>query len=165
MKTKATKLYSIGLSIIAVRATILSRISLPARRPFSEKRNNPPLAVAGLPAKIPLPFGLGEFLDGVAEHCTRHDAISGLQPGFQGGFVALAGFAEEPADSLLDEVVGMMEKDVGDGESIGELAVTNEGHRTDDADALLPDGLAIAGQFIQQRAVLVEQPHAQQRIA
>ena len=65
----------------------------------------------------------------------------------------------------MDKVVGMMEKDVGDGESIGELAVTDEGHRADDADALLPDGLAIAGQFIQQRAVLVEQPHAQQRIA
>ena len=76
----------------------------------------------------------------------------------------LAGFAEEPADSFVDQVVGMVKEDVGDSESIVELAVADEGHGADDADALLPKGLSIAGKIIQQISVLIEQPLPQQRI-
>ena len=65
----------------------------------------------------------------------------------------------------MDQVVGMVEKDVGDGESVVQLAVADEGHRGDNPDALFPEGSAVAGQVVKQRPVLVEQPFAQQRIA
>ena len=59
----------------------------------------------------------------------------------------------------------MVEQDVGNGEGIGQLAVPDEGHRADHPDALFPDGFSVAGQFVKQVPVFVQQPFAQQRIA
>ena len=91
--------------------------------------------------------------------------VGALQVGDQGGLVALAGFAEEPADGFVNEVVGVVKEDIGDGESIGQLSVADEGHGADDAYALLPQGFAVAGEVVEQAAVFIQQPFAQQGIA
>ena len=59
----------------------------------------------------------------------------------------------------------MMEEDVGDGEGVFQLAVPDERHGADDADALLPEVFSVLGQIIKQLPVLVQQPHPQQGIA
>ena len=59
----------------------------------------------------------------------------------------------------------MVQEDVRDGEGVRQLAVADQRHRAHDADALLPERLAAARQLIEQRAVLVQQPLAQQRVA
>ena len=97
---------------------------------------------------------------------SNSDEGSGcLEESLQRGLVALAGLAEEPADGLVDEVVWMVEEDVGDGKGVVQLAVADEGHRAHDADALLPDGAAVTCQVVQQRVVLVQQPFAKERVA
>ena len=58
-----------------------------------------------------------------------------------------------------------MQENVRDGEGVVQLSVADEGHGADDADALLPEGFAVASELVQQRAVLVQQPDSQQRIA
>jgi len=67
-----------------------------------------------------------------------HAPLGLCEPGFEGGFVALAGFAKEPADGLVDQVVRMVKEDVGDSESIVCLSVSDKSHGADDTDALLP---------------------------
>ena len=59
----------------------------------------------------------------------------------------------------------MVQEDVRDGEGVRELPVADEGHGADDADALLPERLAAARELIEQGAVLVQQPFAQERVA
>jgi len=61
--------------------------------------------------------------------------------------------------------VGVVQEDVGDGEGVRELAVADEGHGADDADALLPDCFAIAREVVEEGAVAVEEPFAEERVA
>ena len=129
-----------------------------------------------------MPQGGGEFFDGVAEGGAGHGEVAGggfwgacgrfcgggvggLEPSFEGGAVAFSGFAEEPADGFVDEVVGVVQEDVGDGEGVGELAGADEGHGADDADALFPEGAAVAGEVVEEGAVFVEEPLPEQGIA
>ena len=65
----------------------------------------------------------------------------------------------------MDEIVGVMQKNVGNGESVLQLPVTDKGHCTDNSYTLLPEGAAVPCQIIEQFPVLVQQPFAQQRIA
>ena len=54
-----------------------------------------------------------ELLDGVAEGGAGHGLVTWSKIGDKGGLVVFAYLAQEPADGLVDEVVGMMQKDVG----------------------------------------------------
>ena len=54
-----------------------------------------------------------ELLDGVAEGGAGHGLVTGCQIGDKGGLVVFAYFAQEPAYGFLNEVVGMMQEDVG----------------------------------------------------
>ena len=54
-----------------------------------------------------------ELLDGVAEGGAGHGLVARSQIGDEGGFVVLAHLAQEPADSLVDEVVRVVQEDVG----------------------------------------------------
>ena len=119
----------------------------------------------GMAGQVELPLRLGELLDGVTEHGAGHGLVARKQIRLQGRFIFLAGFAEEPADGFVDEVVGVMEEDVGDGEGVVELAVADKSHCADDTDTLLPKGFAVVRQVIEQRAVLIEQPFAEQGVA
>ena len=65
------------------------------------------------------PFRFGEAFDGVAEHGAGHGGGAGGEEGGEGGAVVFADFAEEPADGFVDEVVGMVKEEVGDGEAVG----------------------------------------------
>ena len=59
----------------------------------------------------------------------------------------------------------MVQEDIRQGECISQLPVADEGHGAHDADPLLPEGPAAAGEVIEQRPVLVQQPLPQQRVA
>ncbi len=135
----------------------------------------------GMAGEVLLPQGGGEFFDGVAEGGAGHGEVAGvlrggcgrfcsggvggLEPGFEGGAVAFPGFAEEPADGFVDEVVGVVQEDIGDGEGVLELAGADEGHGADDADALFPEGAAVAGEVVEEGAVFVEEPLPEQGVA
>ena len=108
---------------------------------------------------------LGEFLDGVAQHGAGHGLVAGLQVSLQSRLVAFSRFAEEPADGFVDEVVGVVQEDVRDGEGVAELPVADEGHGADDADALLPEGLAVAREVVEERAVAIEEPFPEEGVA
>lgn len=69
--------------------------------------------------------GLGEFLDGVAEHGAGHRGGIFIKEEFQAVLVALAGFAEHPADGLVHQVVLMMHQFDGQRVSVIELAVSD----------------------------------------
>lgn len=90
--------------------------------------------------KVLLPALFGEALDGVAEHGPGHCLVAPIarQKRFQCGLVPLSGLAQEPANGFVDEVVGVMEENVGDGESVFQLPMPDECHGADDTDALLP---------------------------
>ena len=128
--------------------------------------------------EVGLALGFRELLDGVTEHGPGHDSVSRrsrvracdegrrtLQVGLQGRFVLLAGFAEEPAHRFVDEVVGVVQEDVGDGEGVGELTVPNEGHGTDYADTLFPEAFSVTGQVVEERPVFVQEPDTEKRVA
>ena len=101
----------------------------------------------------------------IAEHGAGHGLVACGEIGVQSSFVALAGLAQQPADSLVDEVVRMMQQDVGDGVGVVETAVTQELHGADNAYALVPHRLAVTGQVVKQRGILIQQPTAQQLVA
>ena len=61
--------------------------------------------------------------------------------------------------------MGVVQEDVGDGEGVRELPVADEGHGADDADALLPEGLAVSREVVEEGAVAVEEPFAEERVA
>ena len=61
--------------------------------------------------------------------------------------------------------MGVVQEDVGDGEGVRELPVADEGHGADDADALLPERLAVACQLVQEAAVLVQEPFPEEGVA
>ena len=77
-------------------------------------------------------------------------------------FVSLAGLSQESSNGLVDEVVSMLEQDVGNGISIVQLMMPEELHCADDADALFPYRLAITGKVVENSSVFVEQPCSQQ---
>ena len=78
-------------------------------------------SLAGQPGA---PFAVRDFLDGVAEGGARHGVGAGLEPLAQLISVALAGFAEEPAHSLLDKVMLVMQQYLCNCVCIGRLSVT-----------------------------------------
>ena len=88
-----------------------------------------------MPAKV-----VGESLDGITEHGAGHHGAPLVQEGAQPVGVALPRLAEQPSDGLLDQVVPMVKEDVGDGEGVVQLSMTDEGHGRDDADPLFPEG-------------------------
>ena len=134
-------------------------------RAFSGRKGSKGCFSVDITVQIGFALRFGEFLDGVAEHRTRHRPIARREVGHQRRLVALAGFAEQPADGFVNEVMRVLPEDVRDGEGVLQLPVADERHRADDTDALLPECLAAAGEIIQERPVLVQQPLAQQRIA
>ena len=56
-----------------------------------------------------------EFLDGVTQHGAWHAGIAGVEILLEPLGVAFASLAQKPAYGFVDEVVGMMQKDVGNG--------------------------------------------------
>ena len=64
----------------------------------------------------------------------------------------------------MDEVVRVVQEDIGQGKGVLQLSVADEGHGADNADALLPEGFAVTGQVVEQGTVFVQQPFAQQGI-
>lgn len=86
---------------------------------------------------------------------------AGLQPMTQFIGVALTGFAEQPAHGLLYKIVLVIEKYLSYCVCIGRLSVTDELHGAYHSYSLLPDGLSVAGQIIEQATVFVKQYRAQ----
>lgn len=76
--------------------------------------------------------------------------------------ITLAGFPKEPSDGFVNEVVGVIEQDVGNGVGVIQLTVSQELHGGDNADALFPYRLSITGKVVQDSSVFVEQPCSQQ---
>ena len=113
------------------------------------------------PSQILLPLLLRKLLDGVPQHRARHLLIARFQIVFERLLVLLACLAEQPAYGFVDQVVRVVQEDIGNGKSVVELPVADESHGADDADTLLPERLAAARELIEQGAVLVQQPFAQ----
>lgn len=83
-------------------------------------------------------------------------------------WIALAGFAKEPTCGFLEQVVeglGLGEEDFGYGVGVVELTFSDELHGGDDADALFPEGFPVAGKVVEEAAVFVEEPFAEEGIA
>ena len=133
--------------------------------PFTVWEKSSFLYTYELSFEVCLAGGLRETLNGVAEGGARHSTEAGLQEGLQGLRVPLPGFPEQPAHGLLNEVVRVMQEDIGNGKGIVQLAVTDKGHSADNANALLPDGLSVTGKVIEKGAVLVKEPFAKERVA
>ena len=112
-------------------------------------------------SKVPS-YVLRQSLDGVAEHGSGHSRMAFVEPVDEALIVALASLAQEPSDSLMDEVVGVMEQNVGNGVGFIQLIVSQELHGGDNAYALFPYRLAITGKVVEDGSVLVEQPCSQQ---
>lgn len=112
------------------------------------------------------------MLDGVAEGSAGHDGAAGTvgaggdaeEVAAQEGAVVLVDLAQQPAHGLVHEVVGMEEEEVGEGQGVGILAVAHELHGADDGDALLPEAAA-AGKVVEERAVAVQEPVAEELVA
>ena len=88
-----------------------------------------------------------------------------FQPAFQRLPVAFPGLPKQPAYCLLDQVVRVVQQDVGNGKRVVQLFVADKSHGRNHADALLPKRPTLAGQVVKQRPVFVHQPFAQQGIA
>lgn len=82
--------------------------------------------------------------------------------------VALACFAEKPANGFLEEVMErtrLVKKYLGNGVCVVKLAVANELHGANNAYALFPYSLAIGGKGIKKAAVFVDEPSAKEIVA
>lgn len=87
--------------------------------------------------------GFGELLDGVAEHRAGHRGGIFIEKEFEAAPVALAGFAEHPADGLVHQVVLMGHQLDSQRVSVVELAVPDQSQSRDDGDSLLPQQSAV----------------------
>ena len=106
-----------------------------------------------------------ELLDGVAEGGTRHRFVAWSQIGDKGELVVFAHLAQEPAYGPVDQVVGVMQKDVGNGQTVIVLVMTDKGHAADDGYALFPEAFAMGGEVVEESAVFVEKPIAENLVA
>ena len=110
-------------------------------------------------------FRFRQFLYGIAKHRAWHRTVSRLEIGSQSILVSLAGLAQQPAYCLVDEVMRMMEKDIGNSKGIINLSMSDKGHGAYDSYTLLPDGVSVCSQRIKKRPVPIKKPFPQQRIA
>ena len=62
----------------------------------------------------------------VAEHYAGHPCGVPVEEGVEGGTVGVGG-AEHPAGGFVDQVLGVVEQQFGDGEGVVELAAPDEG--------------------------------------
>ena len=66
--------------------------------------------------------------------------------------VAFTDFPERPPDGFVDEVVGVVEEELGEGEGVCEVVFADEMVGGDDGDALAPEVMGF-GEFVEDRAV------------
>ena len=113
-------------------------------------------------------FLLWKLFNFVAKHVTRHGCAMVFKPVFQALFVTFASLTEKPPNGFLKKVVKrlrLFEEDFGDGIGVIQLTMAEELHGADHTDALLPNGLAVAGKVVKQCPVLVQKPYAKQFVA
>ncbi len=105
---------------------------------------------------------------GISKHGAWHGGSTGREPLAQTIEVSLSGFAQQPAHSLLEQVVEgkcVIEKYLGDGVCVVRLPMADELHGGDYADTSFPYRPAVCSKAIQQAAVFVKKPCAEQVVA
>lgn len=96
-------------------------------------------------------LGSGELFDGVAEHCAGHRGRVAVEEGEELREAAvLADFAEHPAGGFVDEVVGMVEKALGDAERGGVDSRTDEAPVGHDPYPLMPEPAVHGGELVEE---------------
>ncbi len=93
-----------------------------------------------------------EFLNGISKHCAGHLQAVLVEEICQSVFIALADFAEHPADGLLHEVMPCVKKHSCKIHRVTELFVPYEGQGGNDRYPLLPH-IVRSGQRIQDLPV------------
>ena len=86
----------------------------------------------------------GEPFDGIAQGRTRHVSVSAVEEPAQAGLVLLAHLAQHPARGFANQVVFVMEQQVGQREGVVEVAPSNPLPGGNDGDALFPQQLALS---------------------
>ncbi len=113
-------------------------------------------------------FFFAKLLYGISKHGAWHGGSTGREPLAQTIEVSLSGFAQQPAHSLLEQVVEgkrVIEKDLGDGICVVRLSMADELHGGDYADTSFPYRPAVCSKAIEQAAVFVKKPCAEQVVA
>ena len=101
-------------------------------------------AGSGVPEReVVLPLGRLEFFDGVVEGGARHGGGVPIQERGQPRAILLAGEAEVAADGLVDQVVPIVEQQLGEGEDIVQIALLDEVEGGDHGGAALPQHLGL----------------------
>jgi len=77
--------------------------------------------------------------DGVAQRGSRDARVVGFEKREKSCAVFTPGFAEDPADGFVHQVVFVGEQGFGDAKGVVEVAGADEGHGRDDGDAALPE--------------------------
>src|SRR5262249_39888879 len=112
--------------------TRLPRISWPI--PISSSTTNSSLSHT----EVMLALVGRKVLDGVAEHGGRHRVGVRIQEVDKPAALTLADLAQHPANSLLDQVVYVVQQDFGDSERVIKLFVADKLPRADDGNPPLP---------------------------
>jgi hypothetical protein len=95
-----------------------------------------------------------EVLDGIAQRDARHRGCVPVEVCEQASGIALARFADPPADRLLHEILRVVGEEVADGERVIEVVVPNEEVCRYDRRTPFPP-LGGSGEVIQRFARLV----------
>src|SRR5204863_9408043 len=82
-----------------------------------------------------------QTLDGIPQRRARHATGVHLEKDQQPSLVALPDLAQHPADSLVHQVLSVVQQQLGDLQRVIEVALTVEMVRGDHLDATPPDAL------------------------
>ena len=93
------------------------------------------------------PLVLGEFFDRVAEHSARHSGCVLFQPAFKAGRIPFTGLAQQPAYSLLKQIVqrraGRLQEYIRYRIGIVELSGADKSHCAYNTDTALPNSFPV----------------------
>ena len=88
-----------------------------------------------------------------------------VQKGKEGLLVFLAGFSEEPAYRLVNQIMRMVEKNEGNVEGVLSFSASDEGHCGDHPYSLFPQGFTLLCKIIEEFAVFVFEVLAKEFVA
>ena len=115
------------------------------------------------------PLVLGEFFNRVAEHSAWHSGCVLFQPAFKTSRIPFTGLAQQPAYSLLKQIVqrraGRLQENIRYRIRVVELSGADKSHCAYNTDTALPNRFPVSGQIVEQGPVFIQEPLPQQRIA
>lgn len=99
--------------------------------------------------QIFLPLSFLESLDRIAQHGSRHGATVLSEKSFKRRLVFLAGFAQRPAASFMNEIFFIFKQHLRKVQSVMDMALSNKPERRHHGDPPVPDA-GRAGELIKQ---------------